>query len=226
MKQTFAKSKIFESKDLATEFCCAEFCRIANEKKSFRVALSGGSAPKPLYERLTGEYASAIDWSKVHLFWSDERDVPLDHPDSNYKMAMEAGFQRLPIPEKQIHPFVDADTYEKLLEEAPMDLVLLGMGADGHTASLFPKTHALHSGERLAVDNFLTDKDIWRRTFTFKAIGQATHVFVLVFGEDKAGMIKKVFESPPDPNLLPIQGITAKEELPLFILDKQAALNL
>jgi 6-phosphogluconolactonase len=221
------KLEVLESKELVEKQACSYFCDKANEainkRGAFYVALSGGSTPKNIYQRLAKEYKDALDWKKVHLFWSDERCVPLDHPDSNYKMAMDCGFLTLPILKENIHPFTDPDDYERLLEKNPFDLVLLGMGDDGHTASLFPKTHALHSGQSLAVKNFLPEKEVWRLTLTFKAINQARMLLVIITGKDKAKMLKQIMNGPQDPNTFPIQGIGKEGLIPLFLVDKEAA---
>src|SRR5262249_37810698 len=153
---------------------------------------------KAIFERLTKPpYSTRIDWSKVHLFWSDERAVPPDHPDSNYRMAMEAGLSKMDIPASQIHRMHaetaiedNARLYEKTIQHVlklnSFDLVMLGVGEDGHTASLFPDTEALHAPEeRSVVANYLPDKKIWRMTFTFSCINRARHSVVYVLGASK-----------------------------------------
>ena len=129
-------------------------------------------------------------------YMSDERAVPPDHPDSNYRMAMEAGFNQFNIPEEHIYRMkaeTDIETnaveYEKLIEsllsKGIFDLVMLGMGEDGHTASLFPKTHGLHTNGRLVIANYVPTLNTWRMTLTFNCINQATHIVVYVIGKNK-----------------------------------------
>jgi 6-phosphogluconolactonase len=204
-------------------------------KGNFYVALSGGSTPKAVYEGLTTlPYRTAIDWTKVHLFWSDERCVPPYHPESNYHMALEAGFGKLRIPAENIHRIqAEGDVeegalaYEHLIQakvpNSQFDLILLGMGDDGHTASLFPKTHALHAKRRLVVANFLPEKNIWRITFTFDCINKAKYADLYVLGKKKADMVKKALTGPYIPDELPVQRVGTREHKSLWILDKEAA---
>ena len=164
-------------------FCIEHFLAIGNQaiadRGSYAVALSGGSTPKAIFEGLCNpQHHTKIDWSKVLLFWSDERAVEPSHPDSNYLMAMEAGFKKLPIPKEHIFRMeaehdieANAARYEKLIEakvpSRSFDLVMLGMGDDGHTASLFPQTHALQAEGKLVVANYIPQKKTWRMTLTF-----------------------------------------------------------
>lgn len=205
------------------------------EHGSFFVALSGGSTPQELYRHLcSSPYKEQIDWSKVYLFWSDERSVPPDHPESNYKQAMDAGFALMPIPKSQVHR-MEAETeieahalnYEKKIHEQlkgrPFDLVLLGLGEDGHTASLFPHTEALKTKERLVVANFIPQKNSWRMTFTFECINQAAHIAVYVLGANKKYILKEVLKTPYQFERYPIQKVGTKENKALFIVDEAAA---
>jgi 6-phosphogluconolactonase len=225
-----------------TIFCTDHWIAACNRSISdhgaFFVALSGGSTPKSIFERITSDpYASRIDWSKVHLFWSDERAVPPDHPDSNYHMAMQAGLQNMPIPKAQIHRMQaerdieqNALAYEKtvlsVLKGRPFDLVMLGMGEDGHTASLFPFTQALDETQRLVVANYLPDKKIWRMTFTFTCINQAAHIAIYVLGASKKYILAEVLTSPDQFGRLPIQRIGTPEHHALWIADESAASEL
>jgi 6-phosphogluconolactonase len=201
----------------------------------FLAALSGGSTPKEIYKRLA-QKKEALDWSKVWLFFSDERAVPLDHIESNYRMAMESGFHELPIPREQIFPMKGEGDLEKNaldyelclkshLGSKGFDLMMLGMGEDGHTASLFPKTHALHASARLVVANFLPEKSIWRLTCTYECINDSKRINVYALGAGKAPMIKKVFLGPQIPDDLPIQKVGTETHPALFILDQAAALD-
>lgn len=199
---------------------------------SFSVALSGGSTPHGIYNLLAND-PNDLNWTKVWLFFSDERAVPLDHPDSNYRMAMESGLGRLPIPKAQIFPMKgtgdlesNALEYEQILKshlKGGFDLMMLGMGDDGHTASLFPKTHALHAPGRLVVSNFLPDKNVWRLTVTYECINASSKTVVYVLGDSKAPMIKKVFLGPNNPDELPVQGVGTETNPALFLLDNGSA---
>jgi 6-phosphogluconolactonase len=224
-------------------FCAEQFITIGNsaikEKGKFTVALSGGSTPKALFQLLaTPAFNTRIDWNAVILFWSDERNVSPEDERSNYKMAMDAGFSSLPLPEKNIHRMPAegieieeaAKKYEQLILElvpnASFDLVMLGMGEDGHTASLFPKTHALHSEGRLVVANFIPDLNVWRMTLTYECINAAHNISIYIIGKNKAGMLKRVLYSPDAFDELPIQKIGTRQHKALWIVDKAAAEEL
>ena len=223
-------------------FCVDHFIAIANESIAengvFSVALSGGSTPKAIYQKLADPfYAAQIDWDKVLVFWSDERCVPPDDPESNYHMAMEAGFATLPIPTEnifrmkgEIDPEKAAQEYETLIKTAipskSFDLVMLGMGEDGHTASLFPKTHGLHPNEGLAIANFVPQKNTWRLTLTFEAINSAKHIAVYVLGKSKASMAAHILTAPYQPDDLPIQRVGTPTHKALWMMDTEAAAKL
>lgn len=223
-------------------YCVEHFIAISQEAIStrgvFTVALSGGSTPKAIYEMLSSPaYSKRVDWSKVWLFWSDERCIPPEHQDSNYFMAMHAGFIHLPIPEINIFRMPaeedvekEAEKYEELILDvvpsAEFDLIMLGMGEDGHTASLFPKTHGLHPGERLVIANYIPQKNTWRMTLTFKCINAARHIAIYVLGKNKAAMLKHVLTAPYQPDELPIQRIGTPTHRALWIVDKAAAQDL
>jgi 6-phosphogluconolactonase len=153
------------------------------------VALAGGSTPRAAYALLaTEEFAARVDWSRVHVLWGDERCVPPDDPDSNYRMAREALLDKIPIPTENVHrirgelpPDEAAAAYQAELEAVlgaggRFDLVLLGMGVDGHTASLFPGTAALHEGERWVVAAFVDKLSAWRVTLTPVVLNAAAQV--------------------------------------------------
>lgn len=231
---------VYDDKNQALEFAANQWISIAKEAiqnhGSFSAALSGGSTPYGIYDLLS-ERKDDLDWNKVFLFFSDERAVPLDHPDSNYRMAMEAGLDKLPIPSSHIFPMqgvgdleANALAYEKQIRSyfkshsrSGFDLMMLGMGDDGHTASLFPKTHALHAHGRLVVPNFIPEKNVWRLTVTFECINASEKTVVYVLGKNKASMIQKVFQGPQNIEELPIQGVGSDKNPALFILDKEAA---
>jgi 6-phosphogluconolactonase len=208
-------------------------CRDAiQDHDLFAVALSGGSTPKAIYETLCERpYSEEIEWNKVHLFWSDERSVPPDHPDSNFRMAMKAGFSKMEIPPHHIHRMEAEDNIEKnalayekkirkILEGRSFDLVMLGMGEDGHTASLFPKTAALNSHGRLVVPNFIPEKNSWRMTLTFDCINAAAHTAFYVFGSAKKTMLSYVLLNEPS---LPCQFVGTPDNPALWIADEAAA---
>jgi 6-phosphogluconolactonase len=219
------------------KFAAAHFVSQSNEAVkahgNFFVALSGGSTPKKIYEKVCAPpLQKEMPWNKINLFWSDERSVPSSHPDSNFHMAMEAGFAKMSIPPENIHRMeaegdieAGALAYEELLKEkkaSPLDLVLLGMGDDGHTASLFPKTHGLHTQTRLCIANFIPQKDTWRLTLTFECINEAKLSVIYVLGAGKTEMVKKVLTGPYNPDVLPIQRIGTREHKALWILDEEA----
>jgi 6-phosphogluconolactonase len=176
----------------------------------FCVALSGGTTPRGLYRKLAAEpIASQVHWSQVQVFFSDERFVPPDSNESNYRMAKEALLSKVPIPDRNVHrvetintlPEESAGLYEQGIRrvfktgqaDVPrFDLILLGLGDDGHTASLFPGTNALSESGRLVVANFVKALDSWRITFTLPLINAARNVVFLVKGQDKAVILQRV----------------------------------
>lgn len=208
----------------------------------FAVALSGGSTPRALFELLAvPQNAQHIGWSKVHVFWGDERTVPPDHPDSNYHMAKEALLDHVALPASNVHrmpgevePAQAAAEYEQILRsffatragKVRFDLILLGMGDDGHTASLFPHTAALDETERLVAANYAPKLDTWRITLTAPAINSAAHIAFLVSGAGKADMLRRVLQGPRQPHELPSQMIQPVDGELVWLLDKAAAAQL
>jgi 6-phosphogluconolactonase len=214
-----------------------------------RIAISGGSTPKVAFELLADPaqpFRAATPWDKLELWWVDERCVPPDHPDSNYRMTREAMLDHVPLAPAQIHrmegelaPDVAASRYEAELRssfrpldnqggaETPrFDLIALGMGPDGHTASLFPHTAALHEVTRLAVANHVQNKDAWRVTLTWPVINNGASVFFLIAGADKAQILSEVMTGPRDPERLPSQLIAPAGGILTLLLDKAAASEL
>ena len=189
-----------------------EAARAAIEERGvFRVALSGGSTPKQVYPLLLEpERRDAVDWSRVEFFWGDERSVPPDHPESNFGVAYGMFISHLPgVRADRIHrmpaeaPDIDAAalSHESELrlafgargDEPPVfDLIWLGMGPDGHTASCFPGTDALDERERWVVGNWVPQQDTWRMTYTFPVLNAAREVLVVVTGADKADAIRRI----------------------------------
>jgi 6-phosphogluconolactonase len=180
-----------------------------------------------------------MPWDSLDLYWVDERAVPPEAADSNYRMTREALLDHVPLRPEQIHriegeldPELAANRYESELRntfriegaESPrFDLVALGMGDDGHTASLFPHTEALREITRLVTANHVPQKDTWRITLTWPVIDHASSVFFLIAGEDKAAVLKEVLTGPRDPERLPSQLIWPASGILTFILDKAAA---
>lgn len=203
----------------------------------FAVALSGGSTPKAIFEKLAQpHYVSRVDWSKVKLFWSDERCVSPDHPDSNYHMAMHSGLAKMPIKEEHIFRMQGekqnkaeaAKEYEQILlrelHEKKFDLNMLGMGDDGHTASLFPHTEGLNKKNCLVCANFVPQKDCWRLSLTFDGIHATRDLVVYVIGKSKAPMLKNIFMPTDVPSeSFPAQKIGSVQTPVLWIADTDAA---
>lgn len=214
-----------------------------DDRGQFSVALSGGSTPQPLYEILVGPRGNSLDWTKVHFFWGDDRCVPPDHPDSNFNQANKLLLIPRSINNKNIHriktelpPVEAASIYQTEIftffqgEFPRFDLVLLGMGSDGHTASLFPGSDLvlkdLPSDECVVSANWVSKLNSWRITFTHHLINAAHNVFFMVTGEDKAKTLKQVLEGPIDPGNLPSQLIDPLEGELLWFIDQEAAAEL
>jgi len=211
-------------------------------KGSFNVALAGGSTPKALYNLLVNDPAlrSQVPWDKIHLFFGDERHVAPDHPDSNYRMASEAMISKSPLKPEQVTrikgEYPDAGQaaleYEKALREyfklkdgeyPRFDLVLAGMGNEGHTLSLFPGTKALHADGRLVVRNWIGKLYTERITLTAAAASNAARIIFMVTGTDKAPALKAVLEGPFEPEQLPAQSLQPKNGKLLWLVDTAAA---
>lgn len=205
----------------------------------FSIGLSGGSTPRPLYELLArDDYARRIEWSRTHVFWGDERCVPPEDPESNYGMAQQALLAHVPIPEENVHrmrgelpPVEAAADYEDLLRaffgELPgarprFDLLLQGLGSDGHTASLFPHSAALDERARWVAAPFVPRLGAWRITLTPPAINAAGQVIFLVDGAGKAEALRAVLRGPYRPHELPAQLIRPAGEL-AWMVDAAAA---
>jgi 6-phosphogluconolactonase len=201
----------------------------------FNVALAGGSTPREVYAQLTDDNLKfQIVWQAVHLFWSDERCVPPDHQDSNYRMAHDTLISKIEIPESNVHrmrgeedPAKAAASYQEELRahfggEPDFDLVILGMGADGHTASLFPGTEALGHDERAVTVGDAPDGSK-RLSLTFRAINAARRVAILVSGEGKAETIRRVLGKDDRAEGLPIQSVSPKDGQLLWLLYSYAA---
>jgi 6-phosphogluconolactonase len=205
------------------------------EKGTFSVVLSGGSTPENLYVKLAEKpFRDQIDWPKVEVFFGDERCVPPSHPESNYRMAFAALLSKVPIAPANVHrirgelePEQAAMEYGRMLKErfgdGGPDLVLLGMGDDGHTASLFPETAALDEQEHRCVANYVEKLHTWRITLTAPFINRANQVCVLVTGANKAQRVAEVVEGPQEPKRLPIQLIRPASGNLIWMMDSAAA---
>lgn len=207
----------------------------------FHVALSGGGTPRSLYRRLAqAPLSERVAWDKVHVYFSDERTVPPDHEDSNYRMAKEALLEHVPIPAAQIHriegesldPHAAALKYTRILTKhlplssqgvAQFDLLMLGLGQDGHVASLFPATPVLHERARLVEAVEVEKLHAWRITLTLPMIDHARHVMILVSGEDKAPIVRDVFTTRRTPPY-PVQLINPQGVLEWYLDQAAAAL--
>ncbi len=211
----------------------------------FHVALSGGSTPKRLYELLAGPpFRQQIDWNCVHLFWGDERCVPPTDPQSNYHMTHEAMLRFLPLPAENVHRLqaeraerdAAARDYQEQIAHAfgvsangeppVFDLILLGLGPDGHTASLFPETEALAEQHRWVVPNYVPKFNAYRLTLTVPILNQARQVLFLVAGPDKAGPLLQVFTGPRNPAHLPAQLIRPVNGQLTWFVDRAAVQQL
>ena len=211
MVQTFSTAEEL-ARGAAERFVAVSQAAV-DQRGFFTVALSGGSTPKTLYELLADRnegFRVRVPWSKTHFFWSDERHVGPDHPDNNYRMAHEAMLSRVPVDEKNVHRVLSenpnaqeaADDYERRLrrvvnQDLPqIDLILLGLGPDGHTASLFPVTDVLHEMRRLVAAPWVEKLQTYRITMTVPLLNNGGCVMFLVSGSEKAQILREVLDGP------------------------------
>ncbi|MCA9471553.1 MAG: 6-phosphogluconolactonase [Nitrospirales bacterium] len=205
------------------------------------VALAGGSTPRALYELMANEpYRLMIDWKNLFIFWGDERHVPPDHQDSNYRMAHDSLLSKVPVVPDRVHRMHGeledageaAERYEQVLREVcsgsekevpRFDLILLGMGPDGHTASLFPGTEAVHESSRWVVAPWVEKFQTSRVTMTPVVLNHARHILFLVSGKDKAPALEAVLEGPSLPDEYPSQVIAPKSGGVTWLVDENAA---
>lgn len=236
---------VADSKELcqtAAEVILGRVAAALREKEFISIALSGGSTPRNLYALLAGSksYADKIPWSKIHFFWGDERHVPPDHPESNYRMARETMLSRVPVPDVNIHRVRSeapdagkaAADYEQELRaffklesgQLPcLDCVLLGMGPDGHTASLFAGTAALRETRRLVVASYVEKFRSHRITMTASVFNHAEMIIFMVGGKEKAEVLQAVLEGKPQPDLYPAQLIRPANGKLLWLVERSAA---
>jgi 6-phosphogluconolactonase len=222
-----------------------EFVALASQaiqaRGRFSVALSGGSTPLGMFRVLAGGSIPGIAWDKIFFFWGDERHVPPDHPDSNYRMTKAALLSKVPVPEKNIFRIhaedkdaaAAANDYEQNLRsffrlqpgDLPrFDLILLGLGTEGHTASLFPGSSALQEQQRLVVATWVEKLKTDRITLTLPVINHAACVTFLVSGADKAAIVREVLQDPAEH--LPAQKVRPLEGKLVWLLDRAAAAGL
>jgi 6-phosphogluconolactonase len=219
--------------------------RAATARGIARIAISGGTTPKSMFALLADPaepFLDLIPWDRMELFWVDERCVPPDNVESNYRMTREALLSKVPLPAERVHrmegelePEVAAARYESVIrntfklegaETPTFDLVLLGMGDDGHTASLFPHTEALNEMNRIVVPNHVLQKDTWRITLTWPVINQGREVAFLIEGAGKAQVLHDVFLGPYQPETYPSQIIRPVSGRLTLLLDAAAAVKL
>ncbi|MBS1665744.1 MAG: 6-phosphogluconolactonase [Bacteroidetes bacterium] len=218
--------------------CISDTLKIQNR---FTLVLSGGNTPKGLYQLLsTTPYREKIDWGKIHIFWGDERDVPFEDDRNNAKMAYETLLNHVAIPASQIHvmqteniaPEKSAEAYEKILHQyfptsdsrlTTFDLVLLGMGDDGHTLSLFPRTAIVHEDKAWAKAYYLEAQKMYRITLTKAIVNKSKHIAFLTTGSNKAHALKEVLEGAYNPDLYPSQEINPDNGELYWFVDEAAA---
>jgi 6-phosphogluconolactonase len=230
-----------ELADVAARAIVDQARQAVSTKKNFTIALSGGSTPKRLYELLANparEFLKEMPWAQTVFFWTDERNVPPDHADSNYRMTWEAMLAHVPVVSSNIHRFLTehndpeliARNYQDQLELSfatslpRFDLILLGLGPDGHTASLFPGTTAVSEVDRWVVAPWVEKFRSFRLTMTLPVLNNAAHVIFLVSGEDKASILREVLSDGSIP--LPAQMIRPTSGELTWLVDKSAASKL
>jgi 6-phosphogluconolactonase len=197
------------------------------------IALSGGSTPKRLYQLLADPnepFRDQVPWSKIRFFWTDERHVPPDHPESNYRMTNETMLAHVPVTSDNVHRVLSenpnaaeaAEQYEEVMPSR-FDLILLGLGTDGHSASIFPESEVVNEKKRLVAAVWVETLKSYRITMTLPLINNAASIVFLVSGAEKAGIVTEVLEGPeryPAQEVKPING-----EL-IWMLDREAASKL
>lgn len=237
--------KVFPNSVELNFFAAEKFVEIANkaieENGRFTVSLAGGSTPKSLYQLLASDkFKNQIDWTKAFFFFGDERNVPPDSEESNFRMANENLFEPLQISDENIFRWQteskDAEKTAKKYEvsltvffdlsedEFPrFDLILLGIGEDGHTASLFPFTEALTESKKNVAVNWVEKLNTNRLTFTYPMINNASNVIFLIGGESKAEALKEILEGEYQPEKYPAQAIKLKDGNLFWLIERQAA---
>lgn len=246
-RQTIADYLVYDTPERLAGAAAEVFVKYAADAVAARgvarIAISGGSTPKRMFSLLAQEpFLTQVDWSKLHLYWVDERCVAPDHADSNYRMTHETLLSKVPLPEENIfrmegelNPQEAASRYEAALrnsfrlegaETPAFDLLLLGMGEDGHTASIFPRTDAIDAMGTLVTANHVPQKDSWRITLTWPVINTARHVVFLIEGRAKGEVLHSVLLGDYDPDLYPAQLIRPDSGKLGLLLDAEAAWRL
>ncbi len=237
--------RVFPSDEELFRGSAERFCELGKQAirqhGRYSVALSGGSTPKGLHHELATTFAKELPWEKVFFFWGDERHVPPDFPESNFRMAKETLLSKLPIPEANIFrmrgEIPDANEaamlYEQSLRDffrpAPgqfprIDFILLGIGPEGHTASLFPDTKALDEKQRLVVGNYVAVHSTWRITCIYPVLNNGANVMFLVDGASKADIVRTALKEPAAN--LPCQGVKPVDGNLMWYLDAEAGAKL
>ncbi len=245
-----ANVQIYPNMDALARSAAELFISLANtviEKRNlFSIALSGGSTPQSLYALLaSAAYRKQVDWSKVQVFWGDERYVPADHPDSNYLKAQQTLLSKIPIPTENIHrvpteltpPERAAEAYEEELlayfsacpdeqerNQASFDLVLLGMGDDGHTASLFPGSPAIREQTRWVAAQYVDKLAAWQITLTPAILNRASNILFIISGSDKSTTLQRVVYGSYQPERYPAQIIQPTDGNLVWMVDEDAAM--
>jgi 6-phosphogluconolactonase len=234
--------KVYKTKEElfsdAAELFFSEAKIAINSHGKFSVALSGGSTPAPLYELLSsGEYRSRIDWKLIHFFWADERCVPKDHKDSNFRLAYELFLSKQPVPEPNLHRIRGelgaaqaASAYETDLmnffsdSELPaFDLIFLGVGTDGHTASIFTEAESTDNVSRITLPVFVKKLDSYRVSLSLQVLNNALTAAFLVAGKSKAQIMREIIEGRSD---CPAAGVHPEQGRTIWLLDQEAASRL
>ena len=242
-----AEIRILTTPQELSEAAAGEVVRDANEavkaRGRFTIALSGGSTPKSLFNLLATNARNALPWDRMYFFWGDERHVPPTDPDSNYRMAEEVMLSKVPVPPGNVFRMATenpdaarvAEDYEKTLRKffqlaadgvPQFDFILLGMGPDGHTASLFPGTAALQEKSRLVVSNWVEKLKTNRLSFTLPVLNAARCVAFLVSGTDKAPVLKTVLEENASAEQYPAKLVNPSAGKLIWFLDRAAASSL
>jgi len=225
----------------SVEHFVADAQKAIKAKGAFYVAISGGHTPKRFFELLA--QASSLPWDKIQLFWVDERYVGTDSQWSNYKLAADTFLTKVAIPEQNIHRIpteyddfkAAADSYERTIREVfgldenqrpEFDLIILGMGAEGHTGSLFPNSYATFDTDDLACVVYVMDGKLNRITLTHPVLRAASHLAILVSGPEKAGILKEVLTSEPDEVRYPVHALWPILNKVTWLVDKEAAKSL
>lgn len=235
--------RIFPDHEAASRSAASLFLKFAGEsmggRGTFSVALSGGATPIRMFNIIGSEYADAVQWDRVHVFWADERCVPADSGDSNFGIAYELFLSQVSIPDGNIHrirgegdPSKEAIRYEQEIRAAfpsglpAFDLVILGMGMDGHTASLFPDTDAAGETERLVTSSYGGQHRGWRITLTLPVLNNAKNIFFLVTGSEKAGIVARVLGESEERESLPAGLVNPVKGKLIWFLDESSARKL